>query len=115
MKRVLVLLVSAVFLFAGAAFAANQPKGAAGKPAPAKAAKMTATGKIVEISDTALKVERSAKGKSETMEFGLEKSLGPELKVGDKVTVHYVSKDGKNVATKVNKAQAAAKKAPKKK
>lgn len=114
MKRVMVLLLTAVFLFAGAAFAADQTKGGAAKAAPAKTAKMTATGKIVELSDTALKLERSAKGKTETKDFGLEKPLGPDLKVGDKVTVHYVTKDGKNVATKVSKAQAA-KKAPKKK
>jgi hypothetical protein len=112
MKKVMVLLLAAVFLFAGAALAADQPKSAA-KAAPAKTAKMTATGKIVELSDTALKLERSAKGKTETMDFGLEKPVGADLKVGDKVTVQYVSKDGKNVATKVNKA--AKKAAPKKK
>jgi hypothetical protein len=113
MKRVMVLLLAAVFLFAGAAFAADQPKGGAAKAAPAKTAQMTATGKIVELSDTMLRLERSAKGKVEAMEFGLEKPLGPEVKIGDKATVHYVSKDGKKVATKVNKAQAAAKKSGK--
>jgi hypothetical protein len=112
MKRVLVLLLAAVFLFAGAAFAAEQPKAA--KPAPAKgAAKMTATGKILELSDTALKLERSAKGGTTTTDFSLEKPQ-PELKVGDKVTVSYVTKDGKNMATKVSKAQAAKKTTKKK-
>ena len=115
MKRVMVLLLGVIFLFAGTAFAADQPKGGAAKAAPAKTAKMTATGQIVELSDTMLRLERSAKGKVETMEFGLEKALGPDVKVGDKVTVQYVSKDGKNFATKVNKAQAAAKKSDKSK
>ena len=109
MKRVLVLLVAAIFLFSGAAFAAD----AKAKPAPAKTTSMTATGKVVDLSDTALKLERSAKGKTETMEFGLDKPVSPDIKAGDKVTVRYVKKDGKNVATKVSKA--AAKKTSKKK
>ena len=111
MKRVLVLLVAAIFLFAGAALAANQTKG--GKAAPAKTTSMTASGKVVDISATALKIERSAKGKTETMEFGLDKPASADIKAGDKVTVHYVKKDGKNVATKISKA--AAKKPAKKK
>ena len=85
------------------------------RQAPAKTAKMTATGKVVELSESMLRLERSAKGKVEAMEFGLEKPLGPEVKIGDKATVHYVSKDGKKVATKVNKAQATAKKSDKSK
>jgi hypothetical protein len=103
MKRALVLLVAVIFLFAGSALAAD-PKAGAAKGAPAKAASMTASGKIVDLSDTMLKLERSAKGKAETMEFGLDKPVSADIKVGDKVTVHYVSKDGKKVATKVNKA-----------
>jgi hypothetical protein len=102
MKRLMVLLLAVAFLFAGTAFAAEKAKGTA------KTAKMTATGKIVDLSDTMLKVERSVKGKTETMEFGLDKPLAG-MKVGDKVTVHYVVKDGKNVATKVTKSEAAKK------
>lgn len=100
MKRVLVLLVAAIFLFSGAALAATQAKG--GKTS--KTASMTASGKVVEISPTALKLDRAAKGKSETMEFGLDKPTPAEIKAGDKVTVHYVQKEGKNVATKISKA-----------
>ncbi len=110
MKRALVLLVAAIFLFSGAAFAADQSKA---KAASAKTTSMTASGKVVDISDTMLKLERSAKGKAETMEFGLDKPASADIKAGDKVTVHYVKKDGKNVATKVSKA--AAKKPAKKK
>jgi len=107
MKRLMVLLLAVAFLFAGTAFAAEKAKGTT-KAAPAKAAKMTATGKIVDLSDAMLVVERSVKGKAETMEFGLDKPLAG-MKVGDKVTVHYVVKDGKNMATKVTKSEAAKK------
>jgi hypothetical protein len=110
MKRALVLLVAVIFLFAGSALAADSK---AAKAAPAKAASMTASGKILDLSDTMLRLERSGKGKAETMEFGLEKPVSADIKMGDKVTVHYVSKDGKNMATKVTKA--AAKKSSKKK
>ncbi len=107
MKRLMVLLLAALFLFSGVAFGAEKAKEGA-KAAPAKQAKMTATGKIVQLSDTLLVVERSVKGKAETMEFALEKPLA-DMKAGDKVTVHYVAKDGKNVATKVTKSEAAKK------
>jgi len=65
-----------------------------------KETKMTATGKVVEISDTIMKIERSAKGEMEAMEFILEKA-NPGIKVGNEVKVTYVTKDGKNVAVKV--------------
>lgn len=113
MRRVMVLVLAVVFLFAGAAFAADQTKAGAAKTAPAKTAKMTATGKVLDVSDNMLRLERSVKGKAETTEFGLEKPL-TDVKIGDKVTVHYVSKDGKKVATKVSKAEATAKKTKKK-
>lgn len=105
MKRIMVVMLAALFLFAGTAFAAEQQK-EMGKASPAKAAQMTATGKIVELSGTMLKLERSAKGKTETMEFMLESPLAG-MKAGDKVTVHYVAKDGNKVATKVSTAAAA--------
>jgi hypothetical protein len=122
MKRLMVLLLAVAFLFAGTALAANvkDKSGKAvvdkgGKPVATKTAKMTATGKIVDLSDAMLSVERSVKGKVETMEFALDKPLAG-MKVGDKVTVHYVVKDGKNVATKVTKSEATKKtEKPKKK
>jgi hypothetical protein len=95
MKRLMVLVVGLVFLFCASAFAAEPVK------APAKVAKMSATGKVTEISDTALKIERTVKGKAEMKEFVLEKPA--KAKVGDKVKVSYVEKEGKNVASKVTK------------
>ena len=110
MKRLMVVLLAVVFLFAGTAFAAEKAKGTA----PAKAAKMTAVGQVLEISDKALKLDRKGKEKSEVMDFALDKAVGG-VKAGDKVTVHYTVKDGKNVATKVTKAEAKkTEKAPKK-
>ncbi|MEW6668309.1 MAG: hypothetical protein AB1512_24105 [Thermodesulfobacteriota bacterium] len=114
MKRLMVVLLAMVFLFAGTAFAAEKTKGAA-KPAPAKAAKMTAVGTVLEISDKTLKLDRKGKEKSELMDFALDKPAA-DVKAGDKVKVHYTVKDGKNIATKVTKATTKAKeKTPKKK
>lgn len=109
MKRFLVLFVALSFLFCGSVFAAEATK--AEPAAAAKETKMSATGKVTEISDAMLKIERTVKGKVETMEFSLEKAC-PKIAAGDKVKVSYVTKDGKNVATKVTKA--AAKKAAEK-
>ena len=109
MKRLMVVLLAVAFLFAGTAFAAEKAKA----PAPAKAAKMTAVGTVLEISDKALKLDRKGKEKSEVMDFALDKPAA-DVKAGDKVTVHYTMKDGKNMATKVTKA-APPKAKPKKK
>lgn len=111
MKRVLVLLVAAIFLFSGAAFAADQSKA---KAAPAKTTSMSMAGKIVDLSDNMLKLDRSVKGKTETVEFALDKPVPAEIKSGDKVKVTYVSKDGKKVATKVAKSTAGKKSTKKK-
>jgi hypothetical protein len=49
-----------------------------------------------------LKIERKIKDRVETMEFVLEKPV--KFKVGDRVRVSYVEKDGKMNATRVVKA-----------
>jgi hypothetical protein len=126
MKRVMVLMLAAVFLFSGAAFAA-EVKDKSGavvqdktgkavesktiKEAPPKVTKMKATGTVLAISDSALKLERELKGKKETMDFSLVKAY-PEVKTGDKVNVTYVAKDGKNAAEKVSKVKVKEPKAP---
>ena len=138
MKRLMIFVVGLVFVFSTVAFAAEKPSGAAKtEKAPAAAAvtgkaadkgaakaepvakavketKMTATGKVTEISDVMLKIERTVKGKTETMEIVLEKAC-LKIKVGDKVKVTYVTKDGKDVAVKVvsKVAKKSAKKAKK--
>lgn len=116
MKRLLVFIVGLSFLFCASAFAVDQPAPAA-KPEPAKAApvkmaKMQATGKVVEVTDTMLKIEKMVKGKAETKEFVLEKPLA-KIKAGEKVTVMYVEKEGKMVAVKVVPVKVAKKAAKK--
>jgi uncharacterized protein YqfB (UPF0267 family) len=60
---------------------------------------MRAPGTVLEISDVVLKIERKIKDRVETMEFVLEKPV--KFKVGDRVRVSYVEKDGKMIATRV--------------
>lgn len=111
MKRLMVFFVAVSFLFCASAFAVEEPAAGPAKAEPAavapaaKETKMSATGKVMEISDTMLKIERTVKGKVETMEFALEKAC-PKIKVGDEVKVSYVTKDDKNVALKVAKRPA---------
>lgn len=113
MKRLLVLFAVVSFIFCGSVFATEATKAAPAAPAvkaepatPAKAmekeTKMNATGKVAEISDTMLKIDRHVKGKAETMEFSLEKACS-NVSAGDKVKVSYVTKDDKNIAAKVTK------------
>ena len=110
MKRAAIFLTG-VLLFLGAeAFAVDNADMKMSKSAPATDAritKMKAAGTVTEITDVALKVERTVKGKMETMEFVLDKPI-TKITVGDKVLVSYVTKEGKNIATKV--AQTAVKK-----
>jgi hypothetical protein len=103
MKRLLVLFVAFAFVFSGSVFAAEAIK--AKKAAAAKETTMSATGKVTEISDTMLKIERTVKGKAEIMVFTLEKAYpaSPNITAGDKVKVSYMTKDGNNVSTKITK------------
>ena len=63
---------------------------------------MHATGKVVEISGDAIKIERTVKGDIETMEFSLEKPSAGVI-VNDSVKIEYTEKDGKLTASKVSK------------
>lgn len=75
------------------------------KTAVVKAAKMNARGKVVEISDTSIKIERSIKGNVEIMEFGLEAPL-KDVSINDPVKIDYSVKDGKLTASRVAKQTA---------
>jgi hypothetical protein len=109
MKRFIVLIIGLVFLFCTSAIAAETKKAdvaapaatAAAEPAKAekKAEKKTA-GKVVAISDKTLKIERTLKGKVETMEFSLEKPFA-NITVGDQMKVNYIEKNGQNVLLQV--------------
>lgn len=76
------------------------------KPAPQKAppreTRMRATGRVIEISAVALKIERNVKGTVETMEFILAKPQD-KINVGDEVGVSYITKDGQHIAKRIVK------------
>ena len=113
MKRSLVYIVSVAFLLSALAFAADKPSTSANKVDHAKtnvvkSAKMNAKGKVIEISDSLIKIERTVKGNAETMEFVLDKPT-ENIAVDDSVKIAYIEQDGQLLASRVVKA------APKKK
>ena len=106
MKKALWYVVGTVFLLSTLAFAADKAasldKAVPIKTNIVKAAKMHATGKVVEISDEAIKIERTVKGDVETMEFALEKPV-KGITINDSVKIAYMEKDGKLTASRVAK------------
>lgn len=85
-----------VFVLTATAFAVERATPAV------KAAKMHATGKVIEIYYESIKIERTVKGDIETMEFVLDKSSS-DISTGDSVKIEYTEKDGKLTASKVSK------------
>ena len=82
-------------------------KAATAKAAYSKEIKLKATGKVMAVSETNLKIERNVKGKDgapEIMEFVLEKPK--KVEIGDKVSVTYIKKEGQDVALRVAKVTA---------
>jgi hypothetical protein len=67
-----------------------------------KAAKMNARGKVVEISETAVKIERIIKGNAEIVEFALEYPARA-VAVNDFVKIDYTVQEGKLTAVRVAK------------
>ena len=106
MKKALWYIVGAVFLLSTLAFAADMAaspvKADPVKTNMVKAAKMHATGKVIEISDESAKIERTVKGDVETMEFALEKPV-KNIIVNDSVKIAYTENDGKLIASRVAK------------
>jgi ribosomal 50S subunit-recycling heat shock protein len=106
MKKALWYVVGTVFLLSTLVFAADKAaspdKAVPVKTNIVKAAKMHATGKVVEISDESIKIERTVKGDAETMEFALEKPV-KNIIIGDSVKIAYMEKDGKLIASRVAK------------
>ena len=108
MKRALVYIVGVAFLLSALAFAAEKPasdtpKVGSAKTNVVKPAKMNATGKVIEISDSSIKIERTVKGDAETMEFVLDKPT-ENIAVNDSVKIAYIEKDGQLLASRVVKA-----------
>ncbi len=108
MKRLMLLAAGILFIFSAAVFAVDEPSPAPAKADPSKAVtmkppketKVSITGVVKDISDTMISVERTVRGNTEIMEFALDKAV-EKIKVGDKVKVNYLKKDGKNIATRV--------------
>jgi hypothetical protein len=73
------------------------------KPAAVKETRETQvsfTGIVKAITGTTLMVERTVRDKTETLEFTLDKTV-EEIRVGDKVKIGYIKKEGKYIATRV--------------
>jgi hypothetical protein len=106
MKKSLSYVIGFVFLLSALAFAADKSIPAVQanpvKTNIVKAAKMHATGKVIEISDASIKIERTVKGDVETMEFALDKPAA-NIGVSDSVKIEYMEKDSKLVASRVAK------------
>jgi Cu/Ag efflux protein CusF len=104
MKRWIAFSLVAVGVMAMMAWA-QQSQVAPSAPKTASKAVRYVVGKVTAISDTSLTIERSVKGKTETMEFTLTKPLSG-IAQGDEVRVSYKTEDGKNVAIAVKKVGA---------
>jgi hypothetical protein len=106
MKKALWYVVGTVFLLStltfAAAKAASPVKVDPVKTNIVKAAKMHATGKVIEISEEFVKIERTVKGDVETMEFALEKPV-KNIIINDSVRIAYTENDGKLIASRVSK------------
>ncbi len=83
-------------------FAAEKPP--AVSPPPPRVPEMSTAGKVIAVSNTELRIERTLKGKVETMEFILENPF-PTIKVGDQIKVSYREKDGRNILIRVAPAK----------
>jgi hypothetical protein len=110
MKRILVCIAGIICILAAFAFAADTPQkeanqGAVLKQVNVKTAKMNARGKVIEISDKAITIERSIKGNVEKMEFALENPV-TGIAVNDSVKIDYSVKDGILTAARVAKLTA---------
>jgi hypothetical protein len=107
MKRVMRVMIVIAFLVSTFACASDQarPGTSSDEPfnkLPIQVVKIKTTGRIVDVTDTRLTIERSVKGTVEPFELELEKPI-TKFKVGDKVIVWYISKDEKNVLKEIKK------------
>jgi hypothetical protein len=111
MKRFLVIAAALIGLAFTLALAAENPP-----PNPSltpRVPEMSTAGKVLEVSDKLLKIERTLKGKTETMDFSLDKPF-TDIAVGDQIKVGYLEKDGRNILIRVAPAKKTAVQKPKK-
>jgi hypothetical protein len=110
MKRFLIVAASLMLLGFAPALAAEK---AAVPPPPPRVPEMSTAGKVIEITATVLKIERTLKGEAETMELILEKPF-PNIAVGDLIKVSYREKNGRKLLIRVAPAKMTAVQKPKK-
>jgi len=123
MKKIIALIVAALFVFAVASvsLAADEKKAAPAKkeaaPAPAeKKAEKKAVAKVMQVTGEVAAVDAAAKtitvkGKKGDVVISVDDKTLADVKAGDKVTAKYTTADCKNTAKSVIKKTAAAKKA----
>lgn len=102
MKRFLIMATGATVLCVALVFAAEKPPVLA--PSPPRIPEMSAAGKVIAVSHTELKIERTIKGKVETMEFVLENPF-PMIAVGNQVKVSYREREGRNILIRFSPAK----------
>lgn len=95
MKGIAILSAAWLFLGFSLVFAAEQAPSRLSPRTP----EMSTAGRVLEVSETLLTIERTLKGKVETMTFVLERPL-PEVIVGDQLRVNYLQREGQNVLTR---------------
>jgi hypothetical protein len=111
MKRFLVIAAALIGIAFTLALAAENPM-----PNPSvtpRVPEMSTAGKVLEVSDKVLKMERTLKGKTETMDFSLDKPF-TDIAVGDQIKVNYLERDGRNILIRVAPAKKTAVQKPKK-
>jgi hypothetical protein len=111
MKRFLIIAAGSILLCFALVFAAERPP--AVLSTPPKVPEMSTAGKVIAVSDTEMRLERTLKGKVETMEFFLETPF-PTIKAGDQIKVSYRERDGRNILTRVTPTKKTAVEKPKK-
>lgn len=106
-KKALAYIILIAFLLSAIAFASDEPAftasaGDSTKAGNVKIAKMNARGKVVEITDKTIKIERKVKHQIEVMEFTLDTPV-KNIAVNDFVKIVYVEKEGNFQASRIVK------------
>ena len=107
------LIGIAGLILLGFTLALAAEKTAVTPPKPPRVPEMSTAGKVIEVTATLLKIERTLKGEAEIMEFALEKAFG-NIAVGDQIKVSYREQNGRNVLIRVAPAKMTAVEKPKK-
>jgi len=107
MKKSFLYIFGGIFLLTAFAYAADNSapesiKTGTVKTISVKAAKMNARGKVIEISDEAITIERTVRGNVEKIKFELDKPA-ENIAVNDSVSIAYTEQDGKLMASRVSK------------